>query len=278
MDTGRIYLLKGGTREFLGYDPPHDTWLTLADAPAGVSGKCYRAGSCMVAVRDYLCLLKGGQNEFFAYSTLDDTWYSRTALPKTGRSGSPKRARAGTAITHNHDVIYALKGRSGDELWWYDTFGDSWAELRGLPAGPGLRPAGDGGALAFAVDRLLCLKGNNTCEFWSYDPQTSERSSLGASRAKEIHGLSAFITPQLTVRVTPNPFTRSARIEYSMPVPGRVSLKLYDVCGRLVHSFSWDRQPAGYGSVEVGHELQPGIYLLRLSNQTNTAATEIIRQ
>ena len=274
MDTGRIYLLKGGTREFFAYDPPHDTWLTLADAPAGVSGRGYRTGSCLVAVRDYLYLLKSGQNEFFAYSTLDDTWYDRAALPKTGRSGTPKSARAGTALTHDRDVIYALKGRRSGELWWYDTFGDSWVELRSLPLGPGLRPTGDGGALAFAADRLLCLKGNNTCELWAYDPQTS----LGASCANEIHSQSATFTSQFSVRVIPNPFTRSARITYSLPIPGRVSLKLYDVSGRLVLSFSRDRESAGFGSMEIGGGLPPGVYFLRLSDRTHTAKIGLVRQ
>jgi hypothetical protein len=276
MDTGRIYLLNGGTREFYAYDPPHDTWLTLADAPAGASRRGYRAGSCLVAVRDYLYVLKGGQNEFFAYSTLDDTWYARATLPMTGRSGTAKPARTGTAMTRDRDGIYVVKGRSGGELWWYDTFGDSWVEQRSLPSGIGLRPSGDGGALAIAADRLLYLKGNNSFELWSYDLGVVENLFPGAGCLSDTPGGSAIATTRLAVWVTPNPFNRKPSIKYSLLKPGRVSLKIYEVSGRLALNINRDAPAAGLADIELESELPPGVYIIRLSGQDGSATVKLV--
>jgi hypothetical protein len=273
MDTGLVYLLKGGgTRELWVYDPAHDTWFRRAQAPAGSSGKGYRTGSCMVAVRDYLYLLKGGCNEFFAYSTLDDTWYNRMPLPMTGAGGKRKPARAGAAMAHDHDVIYVLKGGKCGELWWYDTFGDSWVEQRSLPLGSDWRPVADGGALAFAAGRLWCLRGNNTREFWAYQPRNADRyppSAVGAASQPR---------PQFAVRIAPNPFTRSATISCSLPMPGEVSLKLFDVNGRLVRTLCSGQRQAGTLSVELTGRLPPGVYLLRFLTTTQHTTCQLIRE
>jgi hypothetical protein len=279
MDTGSIYLLKGnGTSEFSAFDHVRDTWLSLSPVPAGVSGRGCRAGSCLIAVRDYLYLLKGGGNEFFAYSTLDDTWHNRTPLPMTGAGAGRKAARAGTAIAHDHDIIYVLKGGKCGDLWWYDTFGDSWVEQRSLPLGPGLRPVADGGALAFAAGRLWALKGNNTREFWAYQPQNADRTPLSAVRSKEIQGQSAVCTPQLAVRVNPNPFSQGATISCSLPVSGELGLRLYDINGRLVRTLCSGQRPAGTFSAEITEPLPLGVYLLRLSTSTQSITRQLVRQ
>lgn len=278
MDTGRVYLLKGATREFLAYDAPHDTWLTLADAPAGISGRGYYTGSCLVAVRDYLYLLKDGRNEFYAYSILDDTWYNRTPLPATGPGAGRKAARSGTAIAHDRDIVYVLKGGKCGDLWWYDTFGDSWVAQRSLPPGPGLRPVADGGALAFAADRLWALKGNNTREFWAYQPQTADRYPLSATRSKEIRSQSPVRTSQFAVQVVPNPFTRSATVFCSLPAPVELNLQLYDVNGRLVRTLCSGKRPAGISSVRITESLAPGVYLLRFSTSTQSMTRQLVRQ
>jgi hypothetical protein len=276
MDTGYVYLLKcGGTREFFAYEPGHDTWLALAPAPGGVSGRGYRVGSCLVAVRDYLYLLKGGENEFFAYSTTEDTWYGRAPLPTIGTGGSRKPARAGTAVTHDHDAIYVIKGNRSAELWWYDTFGDSWVERRALPTGPSRRPATEGGALAFAANRLWALKGNNTREFWAY--QSAERSSPAADRRNGVLNDSEFAISRSALTVSPNPFNGSTSITYSLSEPGVVSLGLYDIAGRLVRRLCSGFQLAGIRMVTLDSNVPDGVYVLRLVVNGKSLTRKLIR-
>jgi len=277
MDTGLVYLLKGGgARELWAYEQAHDTWFRRAQAPASSSGKGYRTGSCMTAVRDYLYLVKGGCNEFFAYSTRDDTWYNRMPLPMTGIGSTRKTARAGAAMAQDRDVIYALKGGKCGELWWYDTFGDSWVEQRPVPLGPDWRPVADGGALAFAAGKLWALKGNNTREFWAYQPLAADRSPLAACRVRQVQSESAVHALQFAVGVHPNPFANNAMVFCSVPVAGELNLKLYDVNGRLVQTLWSGRRPAGAFSTVLTESLPLGVYLLRASTSTNSITSQLI--
>jgi hypothetical protein len=276
-DTGCVYLLRGnGTGEFSAFDHNRDTWVSLAPVPTGVSGRGCRAGSCLIAVRDYLYLLKGGGNEFFAYSTLDDTWYNRTPLPMAGPGTGRKTAKAGTSIAHGHDVIYVLKGGKCGDLWWYDTFGDSWIEQRSLPLGPGLRPVADGGALAFADGKLWALKGNGTLEFWAYQPLAADRSPLADGRSRQAQSQSAVHAQQFAVGVHPNPFANNAMVFCSVPVAGELNLKLYDVNGRLVQTLWSGPRPAGAFSTVLTEPLPLGVYLLRASSSTESTTCRLI--
>ena len=70
----------------------------------------------------------------------------------------------------------------------------------------------------------------------------------------------------------PNPFTSGTTLEYSLPISGKVSLKIYDITGRLVrtlvegekdaglHTVSWD------GRDKSGSEVPPGIYFSRFTS------------
>jgi len=73
--------------------------------------------------------------------------------------------------------------------------------------------------------------------------------------------------PEETVltRVYPNPFNGDLRVEYSLPVPGRVSLLLIDAAGRRVTGRSDGFKSAGnHSTILDGSVLSTGLYLLRL--------------
>jgi serine protease AprX len=73
------------------------------------------------------------------------------------------------------------------------------------------------------------------------------------------------------VLARPNPFSPEARIEYIVPVEGRVTVAVYDLRGRLVRTLVDEATPAGTHSVSWdgtntrGEGVGSGVYFVRLS-------------
>jgi hypothetical protein len=73
----------------------------------------------------------------------------------------------------------------------------------------------------------------------------------------------------------PNPFNPSTRIQFALPAKGHVSLKIYDVAGRLVktlqdgvmdagsHELTWD------GSNNLGKNVASGVYFYKINAGDN---------
>jgi hypothetical protein len=75
----------------------------------------------------------------------------------------------------------------------------------------------------------------------------------------------------------PNPFQRRTVIGYSLPAPGSVSLKIYDINGRLVEILVNDqKEPGIYEAYWDGKNKANGIYFYRLSNSNLTATKKMI--
>jgi hypothetical protein len=84
-------------------------------------------------------------------------------------------------------------------------------------------------------------------------------------------GLSSGQTRFGIVGISPNPTSRQARIAYNVPEPGEVSVRIYDLAGRLVetlfagdesageHTVDWDGRDAG------GRVVPTGVYLCVLT-------------
>jgi hypothetical protein len=63
-----------------------------------------------------------------------------------------------------------------------------------------------------------------------------------------------------------NPASGKGRVSFEIPAPCMVSLGLYDVAGRLVHSITGGQRPAGrYGADIDLADLGSGIYFVRLA-------------
>lgn len=85
------------------------------------------------------------------------------------------------------------------------------------------------------------------------------------------------VTPAATNRLdqnTPNPFNPTTSITYSIRESGRVTLRIYDVAGRLVRTLVDEVQPAraeGYtidwdGRSDAGETVATGVYFYRLES------------
>ncbi|MBN1755484.1 T9SS type A sorting domain-containing protein, partial [bacterium] len=105
-------------------------------------------------------------------------------------------------------------------------------------------------------------------------------------------GLTAIDEPEVTTikeltlyQATPNPFARFTTIKYAMPQAGRVSLKVYNLSGRVVNTILDDQVESGIHSVmwdgkdSNGQKVPAGVYFyqLRTGNTNATQKTIMIR-
>jgi len=265
-----VYLLKGsGTYEFYRYDVTNDLWdVTLPPAPGGTSGKPYKNGSSMTYDGgDLIYVLKGSYNEFFAYSVSNRTWWQTyDPLPLVAPPASKKtKVKDGAQIAYGNRTVYALKGGNTNEFWTYKCDSARW--FQGTEMTAGVKRVKGGGALTHASDLsvLYALRGNATWEFWAYNPGEflfgSKLAGGGVTNAgrQDIAGYK--------FAVAPNPFTSRTQVSYTLPQPGKVSLKLYDVTGALVTTLAQGQTPAGSHRVMLGaDQLARGVYVLKFES------------
>ncbi len=80
----------------------------------------------------------------------------------------------------------------------------------------------------------------------------------------------------------PNPATKTVTISYQLPQPTEVSLKMYDVAGKLVTIVVDEKQNPGYYNVvwngrdATGKKVASGIYFYRLQTPSYTKAKKLI--
>lgn len=283
-DTNFIYFLKGsGTQEFYRYNTVTDIWETKEPAPLGASSKPWKNGSCITYAPEgnIIYALKGSYNEFFAYHIDSGTWTTLNPLPFINRENKKKKVKEGAGIAYAGGVVYALKGGNTVEFWQYFADSGIWQQSSDdLPLGGGKRVKG-GGALTYgeaAFDQtaaLYALKGNNTLEFYDYPltDQLTASSPLYQNTATSSENHAALFA----LNVRPNPLSGATTISYSLPRAGNISLKLYDITGKLVTTLIAGQHQSGSYSLRVPRAgLSAGVYLLKLETGTATATTKLI--
>lgn len=87
----------------------------------------------------------------------------------------------------------------------------------------------------------------------------------------------------LAMNASPNPFTESTSISYSLDRDAAVGITIHDVDGRVVRSFAEMRTAAGPHAVqwngrdEQGEELGAGVYFVRVDAGGDTAVRKVLR-
>ena len=68
----------------------------------------------------------------------------------------------------------------------------------------------------------------------------------------------------------PNPFNSTVTIDYTLPETGNISIKIYDIAGRLVSTLVDEQKPEGEystqwnGANSNGNNVSAGIYFYRV--------------
>jgi hypothetical protein len=90
------------------------------------------------------------------------------------------------------------------------------------------------------------------------------------------------IPVRLAMSIFPNPMLSSGEIRLAIPEAGRVSVKVYDVGGRLVETLMERRLEAGEHSVawdganHNGRRVTPGIYFVKLETERGTVTKKMV--
>jgi hypothetical protein len=286
-DTAFVYLLKGsGTNEFYRYNPTTNAWASMAGAPTGTSGKMYKNGSSITYNEENLIYaLKGSYNEFFAYHCSTNTWSTLSLLPFVGSAGKKKKVKDGAGLAYSRSSdksdafgtsrVFALKGGNTTEFWSYQADSAKWAQMEDMPIGGGKRVKG-GGALKAGDDVLWALKGNNTWEFYKYVPAAAYSLELTSHSPNQMANFQ-LATLDLRLTATPNPFTNATTIRYSLPRAGNVTLRLYDVTGKLARTLASGYHTAGTSSFIVPRSsLSSGIYMIELETGGMSLSQKLI--
>jgi hypothetical protein len=272
-DTSFVYFLKGsGTQEFYRYNATSNTWQTMTNAPTGTSGKPFKDGSCLATDGSTtVWALKGSFNELFAYDVATNAWTDKTTLPLTGSSGKKKKVKSGGAMAYHAGIVYAQKGNNTNEFWSYQCDSDRWVQKTDIPAGSGKNVKGGGAMTYVANDNALYIfKGNNTLDFFKYGLSAYGLQLTANSQNEMSSGRQPSAVSRLLI--SPNPFSNTTTISYSLPTAANYSLKLYDVTGQLISTLASGNRNAGSYTLTTP-TLARGIYVLKLAtnNTTNTA-------
>jgi hypothetical protein len=303
---GRIYLLAGiankadSNRSFACYTPSNHTWTILyhlpLETPVPPTNKrpLWGDGSCLVICQAtwYALRTTSKQGLLYAYN-YGSGWYYVDSIPYMDTLGIKKLSpltwnlkkinlpKAGTAMASDGNIIYMIKGNGSTNLWEY-TPGAGWSTRVAdtIPNPSKAKGVKNGAALTY-LDNLYLLKGNKTRQFWMYQPPTAKSEArIENNSYNVIASQSKTISDMLPVLgVSPNPFTKLTTIRYTVPVAGKVSLKLYNATGRLVETLVNEYQSTGSYTLNINNmksNISKGIYFLKLETTSDTKETKLI--
>jgi len=299
--NGLVYLLAGAQKKdnlnnFFAYDPTADTtnglpWTTTLTGapvtpPATGKAKPFKDGSCLSVIGNTIYALKGGDkyNFFYAYDIATDIWTEMETIPLVHPIlGKKNKVSDGGAITTSGGVLYVIKGKGKQDFWSYTPGAKgTWAPLDTIPRVDKQSVPKTGAAIAFANDSIYLLKGNKTLELWRYGPLFVKAA---VARTPFAETYSAVMTTTTTnelkfnFNINPNPFTKLTIIRYTVPVSGKVSIKLYNAIGRLIETLNNGYLTQGIYTTSLSTtNLSKGIYFIRYEDIANRKEIKLINQ
>ena len=264
------------------YDPANDAWTTATSLPeANRSFACGIAGDIIYVTGGY-----SGSGYLTAthIGVIDPTnpqsitWSSGPDIP-LGSSGIPGRSRVqGACVETDSGWMFYFTcgddhGVAAYDTWFYDPNDALWHQTLDKPT-----PISNSQCAVWvpSIDEgtFFCAGGYNTATA-SATNATEGLVNLGPTGIQEApvdHRLSDFGFAAMA-----NPVTHNAGIAYTITVPGRVSLKVYDRSGRLVETLVNSVQQAGTQIANWNVEnIANGVYFIRLVVQGETATHKMI--
>lgn len=80
------------------------------------------------------------------------------------------------------------------------------------------------------------------------------------------------------MKIYPNPFIESTKIEYYIPTSSNVSIEIYDSFGKIVKIPFSKFQTTGLYSLTIGYDdLIPGIYFCRIKTRNYFITSKIVK-
>ncbi|MEO0099738.1 MAG: T9SS type A sorting domain-containing protein, partial [candidate division WOR-3 bacterium] len=174
--TKYLYFASGtNTLQFWRYDTETNAWESLPPIPAG-GGKALKGGTGMAYVNGFVYLLKGSKtNEFYAFDCTNNTWIETLPKAPEGTYIGKGYSDGSCLIAYDDNTLYALRGKY-NEFYKYDISANTWEKDSGMPFTHPMwnkkKKVGEGAAMTLKSGKIYAFKGNNTKEFWSFDPTT----------------------------------------------------------------------------------------------------------
>jgi hypothetical protein len=283
-----LFCMKGAkTSEFYLYDIETNTWAPVSSPPVGTSGKSgYKKGSCLCYDGSELVyVLQGYYGSFFSYSIEGDSWYQlqqynyKTML---NRDGKKKKPKDGASLVYCNNNVYMLKGGNTNEVWMYSIVADSWSQMNpeeiwDIPFGTSNKKVKDGGNIIMFNNYFYASKGKNTPEFYKHIAPTSEFVTLPNPMTVFEGTMSKISTnDRFQLSIIPNPTNNLTNIKYHLPVAGKVNIKLYDIKGSLVNSYTNSTKTKD-GMIQIdGKTLASGVYILRFNSENRSISRKLV--
>jgi hypothetical protein len=300
--NGKVYLLAGSQKKditvdnFFEYNPTGDSdlgtpWTALGKLPLGPDTKNWKDGSSIIELDDTIYAIHGGAktNLFYAYDWGTNTWLSKEVMPIDDSSYHKYKKKLlvkdGAATASGDGVIYATKG-GGTEPFWKYTPGTPgvWERLGRIPIEKidKKHAPKTGAAMAFVDGKIYLLVGNKQVDFWCYTSDV--KLNVKAQKSKVTEGVitsqgEAISNLSFTFDVNPNPITKLTTIRYTVPISGKVAIKLYNASGRLIETLVNDNLSAGTHSFNLSaNKLAKGVYFVKYESDTNKSELKLVIQ
>ncbi len=175
--TKYLYFASGtNTFQFWRYDTETNAWESLPPVPAGPNNKALKGGTGMAYVNGLVYLLKGSKtNEFYAFDCANNTWIETLPKAPEGSYQGKGYGDGSCLIAYDNNTLYALRGKY-NEFYKYNISANTWEKDSGMPFSHPMwgkkKKVGEGASMTLKGGKIYAFKGNNTKEFWSFDPAT----------------------------------------------------------------------------------------------------------
>ncbi len=154
---------------------------TLLAFPTFVADTGYHFCRCSTYLADDENCVNDTVSGMFVVPFSIPRWVRRTDVPNGNRL---KRVKDGCALAYNEEsdsgLLYAFKGNNTCEFYRYNVWTDRWASAESIPAlgtNNVKKTVKKGAALTQIGGRLYGSKGNNTYDWWCYNPTVHSGSA-----------------------------------------------------------------------------------------------------
>lgn len=243
VDTGYVYLLKGGKCDFYRYNTVTNTWEAMRSAPIGTAAKWDGGSWLAYDGTGTIYAHRSKKHDLWAYDIATDSWTKQlTGMPYMRQiPGRAKKAKDGSSGTWFDGCLYALKGGNTCEFYRYAIDGDSWIGLESMPAigrSGRKKKVKDGGAIvAYGDSVFFALKGGGTAECWRYRLSAPVYRYIPPTQPRD-GSASTGVLEALSLELAPNPIISGRlNLRYNLPLANG-ELTMVDVLGRVVYRVS----------------------------------------